>query len=520
MKYASSGRRDADAHRHIVLASICASGILIPIVFSGPAIALPDIARHLPGDVFTLSWIVNAYNVAFGSLVMAGGALADQVGRRRCFLFGLVLFLLTSLLIVFTPSLTILIALRAIEGLGGALTLTAGASLITQAFEGHARTRAFSLLGTSFGIGLAFGPLTTGIIVSTWGWRALFLAIAIASLLILVVVFNNLEESRNPDARGVDLAGTITFTAALAVIIFSIVQGPHFGWGSGITVGLLGVGCLLLLLFVAVELRIRAPMLDLSLFRHARFLGVLLLPVVTGFSFIALLVYLPIWFIGIKGYDAFHAGLAILPLTAPMLVVPFLSGVLSKHFSPASLCSAGLALAAVGVFGLSRLTPGSAFVDVALPMLVIGIGNGVPWGLMDSLAMNAIPKERAGMAAGIFSTMRVTGEAIAIAVIGAALIGLTHASLASVPAIGTESAAALTNSITSGNMGEPLRGLSPVVREVWVTASVNAYAAALKTVLSAIAILALISAWVLWLTLRRPAPVELSMRASKSGLDG
>ncbi|WP_162878245.1 MFS transporter [Trinickia diaoshuihuensis] len=258
-------------------------------------------------------------------------------------------------------------------------------------------------------------------LISTWEWRALFLAIAAASLSILAVVFNNIEESRNPEARGVDLAGTVNFTAALAVIFVSIVQGPHFGWGSGMTIGLIAAGCLLLLLFVVVESRIRAPMLDLSLFGNARFLGVLLLPVVTGFSFIALLVYPPIWFIGVEGDDEFHAGLAILPLTAPMLIVPFLAGILSKRFSAASLCSTALAFAAVGVFGLSRVTAASAFVDVALPMLAIGIGNGVPWGLMDSLAMNAIPKERAGMAAGIFSTMRVTGEAIAIAIIGAAL---------------------------------------------------------------------------------------------------
>ena len=272
---------------------------------------------------------------------MAAGAIGDQIGRKRCFVAGLWTFIVTSLLIGLSPNLLLLNLLRAVEGLGGALVLTSATSLLAQEFEGAQRTRAFSFLGTAFGVGLAFGPMASGFLIERLGWRALYFAIALIAVLILLLGTRRIRESRDPAAQGIDWPGTLLFTAALVALTFGIVRGPQDGWTSPRVLSLLVGTAVLLAAFVAVESRRPRPMLELSLFRYPRFIGVQLLPVATGFSFIALIVYLPIWFIVIQGRDAFTAGLAILPLTAPMLVVPLLAGRMAQHVSPGLLSGIG-----------------------------------------------------------------------------------------------------------------------------------------------------------------------------------
>jgi MFS family permease len=493
--------------KYQVLAGICAAGIMIPIVFTGPAIATPAIGREFGGSLASLSWVVNAYNVAFGSCVMAGGALADQIGRKRCFVAGLVLFIITSLLIGFAPALLFLDCMRALEGLAGALTLTAASSLIAQEFDGHEQTRAYSFLGTSFGIGLAFGPLLVGFMIDYLGWRSLFFGTAVLACLILLGGARSMTESRDPAARGIDWPGTVTFTCSLVALTFGIVQVPESGWTSPLVLALFATCIALLGAFILIERAAIRPMLDLSLFRYPRFIGVQLLPIATGFSFVSLLIYLPIWFIGIQGYTEFEAGLAILPLTAPMLVVPLLAGAFARHVSPGILCGIGLLVAAAGEASLIMLAPGGSVSTIALPMLAIGIGNGLPWGLMDGLSMSVVPKERAGMAAGIFTTMRVAGEAIAITTIGVALAALTATTLDHTlsrhglpPMAGTSGK--LANAIASGTLKDALLSIPDASRDALYRVSANAYASAFRTILLFLSGLTALAACVCFATLR------------------
>ena len=501
---AASNPTVADNH-YKVLVAICISAVIIPLVFTGPAISIPSVARDLGGDQASLGWIVNAYAIAFGGCVMAAGALGDQIGRKRCFVTGLVIFAITSVLIGLTPSLLVLSLLRAFEGIGGALVLTSATSLLAQEFEGAERPRAFSFLGTAFGVGLAFGPMASGFVIEHWGWRALYFAIAVISILILVLGTPRIRESRDPDAQGIDWPGTILFTAALVGLTFAIVLGPQQGWTSATVLGLFGCATVLLAAFVAVELKRAHPMLDLALFRYPRFIGVQLLPVATGFSFVALIVYLPIWFMAIQGRDAFAAGLAILPLTAPMLVVPLIAGRLARFVSPGILSGIGFLIAGAGALLLMRLSPAAGLGPMILPMLLIGIGNGLPWGLMDALSVSVVPKERAGMAAGIFTTMRVAGEAIAIAAIGAALVGLTALGLTvaaadsaiSLPA----SSSAIASTISSGAHGTATNGGPALDGTIMALANV-AYTDAFRSILFVLAMLAILTALICLLTLR------------------
>ena len=493
--------------RYKVLATICVSAIIIPLVFTGPAISTPAVGRDLGGDQSSLGWIVNAYAIAFGGCVMAAGAIGDQIGRKRCFVAGLWIFIVTSLLIGLTPNLLLLNVLRAVEGVGGALVLTSATALLAQEFKGAERTRAFSFLGTAFGVGLAFGPMASGFLIERMGWRSLYFAIALIALLILLLGTRRIAESRDPDAQGIDWPGTALFTAALVSLTYGIVRGPQDGWTSLRVLALLGAAVLLLGAFVAVELRRPRPMLELSLFRYPRFIGVQLLPVATGFSFIALIVYVPIWFIVIQGRDAFTAGLAILPLTAPMLAVPLLAGRLAQYVSPGLLSGAGFVIAALGSWSWMRLSPDGSLWSMAIPMLLIGIGNGLPWGLMDALSVSVVPKERAGMAAGIFTTMRVAGEAIAIAAIGAVLIGLTAVNLQAAALADSlalpQSATAIASQIgTSTEHG--LSTTAGAMNDALVEAVHRAYTSAFQSLFGVLAVLSILTAVVCIATLRQP----------------
>jgi len=413
----------------LILASVCLAAIVLPLSFSGGAVSTPAIGRELGGSATSLTWITNAFMLSFGSLLMAAGALADVFGRKRMFTTGIGLFALFSLALAASPSVFWIDVLRALQGIAAAAALSGGSAALAQEFEGHARTRAFSMLGTSFGIGLAFGPLLAGTLISSFGWRAVFLSTAIIGIVALIFGAPRMRETRDPNAQGVDWPGTITFTATLVLFTYGVIAAPESGWGNPLVITLLAASVLMLLLFVVVETRVKRPMLDLSLFRYARFIGVQMLPIGTCYCYIVLIIMLPLRFIGIVGLSEIDAGILMIALSLPMLIVPAVVATLTRWISPGVLSGIGFLIAAAGLHWLSLIDIRATGMTVALPMLLIGMGAGMPWGLMDGLSVSVVPKERAGMAAGIFNTTRVAGEGIALAIVSAILAALTQSSL-------------------------------------------------------------------------------------------
>ncbi|MDQ1091035.1 MFS family permease [Xanthomonas sacchari] len=414
--------------RGAALAAVCLAALALPLNFSGGAVATPAIGAALGGSALALAWITNAFMLSFGSLLLAAGALADRRGRRRVFLGGLALFVLASLGVAVAGSVVAIDLWRALQGVGAAAALAAGTAALAQLYAGAARTRAFSLLGTTFGTGLAFGPLAAGALSERLGWRAIFFGVAAVAALAWGLAARWLPASRDPAAGPPDRAGALCFSAALALFTAGLIQGPHSGWGSAATLALLGAAAMLLLVFVRIERRHRHPLLELRLFRYRRFVGVQLLPVATCTSYVVLLVLLPLRMIGVDGTPAARAGLTLLALSAPMLLVPSLAAALAQRIAPAWLSAAGLAAAAAGLCWLGARPPAQA-----LPaLLVIGAGTALPWGLMDALSVSVVPPERAGMAAGLFGTLRVAGEGIALAGVAALLAALLQVRLAAI----------------------------------------------------------------------------------------
>lgn len=420
----SADRPPGRLDRYLVLGAVSLAGLVLPLSFTGPPVAIPAIAAELGGSPVALNWITNAFMLAFGSCLMAAGTLADRYGRKRVFAIGIVAYALVSALLALAPSLLALNLLRLLQGLAAALALAGGNAALSQEFHGPARIRAFSLLGTAFGIGLAFGPSLAGWLVQNQGWRAVFLSTLAIAVLASAFGVPRMRESRDPDARGLDWPGCLSSTAMLAALTVGVLLAPERGWSDPWVLAALAGAGVLLALFVRVETRAARPMLDLSLFRLPRFVAAQLLPIGTGFAYLALIIVLPMRWIGLHGYSAIEAGALMLALSAPMLLVPFAAALLSHRIAAGVLCGAGLLLAAAGLVWLGAIAGDGRGADWIAPLLLIGAGSAIPWGLMDGLAISVVPKERAGMAAGVFGASRVSGEGIAIAVVAAALAGL------------------------------------------------------------------------------------------------
>lgn len=457
--------------------------------------ATPAIGRDLGGSPAMLTWVTNAFMLSFGSLLMAAGALADQFGRKRLFVLGLGGFIVTSFAMSFAPSVLWLDILRGVQGIAAAASLSSGGASLAQEFDGHARTRAFSMLGTSFGIGLAFGPLMAGTLIEHFGWRSIFLVIAAIGVLAFIFGVPRMRETRDPNATGLDYPGTVTFTATLALFTFGVIQAPESGWGSPLVVTLLVASAVFLAAFITVETRVKRRMLELSLFKYPRFVGVQILPVGTCYCYIVLIVMLPLRFIGAEGLSEIDAGMLMIALSAPMLVVPMLVASFTRWLSAGVLSGIGFLIAAAGLYWLSLVDFSGPKAELIMPMLVIGIGAGMPWGLMDGLSVSVVPKERAGMASGIFSTTRVAGEGIALAIATAILGALAHTSLSRVIPdsrgdIATRVAEAAQR-VTAGDMVHAASTLPEVTRH----ALSSSYADAFTSLLHVLIVITLLSAF-------------------------
>jgi len=483
----------SSASQRLVLAAVCLGALVMPLSFTGPAVALPALAQALHASPEALNWVTNAFMLAFGSTLLAAGGLADRHGRRRVYLWGAALFVLASLALIAAPGMVVFNLLRAAQGLGGAAILSAGAAALAQEFDGAARTRAFSLMGTSFGVGLSFGPILSGLLVAQFGWRGVFGLTVLMALAAWGLGWRYLRESRDPDAGRLDWAGAFTFSGALALLTCMALRLPATGWADRGTLGLLA-GCVLsFIAFVKIELRSKRPLLDLTLFRHPRFVGVQLLAAAPAYGFVVLLILLPVRLIAVSGLDEVHAGLLMMALSAPLMVVPMLAGRLVQRFSAASLCAAGLLANAAGLAWLSHVMVRADVSAMVGPMLLIGVGIGLPWGLMDGLAVSVVPKERAGMAAGIFSTSRVAGEGLALAIVSAILAGLTSHYLAAVAQEGAASVGTAAQRLVAGDVAGAMTLLPSVQQTALALASGQAFAALLYvlcavTVVTAVAL--------------------------------
>lgn len=484
-------------HAGVTLGSVLLGVFAIAMSIAGTGVALPDIGADLRTSGTALQWAITGYNLALASFTLVCGSLADLFGRRRTFQVTTGLFTGGSLICAVAPHILLFDLARAVAGIGAGGVMACGGALLAATFTGAGRTRAFAAMGTIGGAGVVLGPFLAGWLVTTLGWRASFAAFVVVGGLILAAS-GVIAESRLARPPAVDWPGAVTFVLALAVLMFGLNQSPQGGPGgpAGILVGLA-----LLAVFVMVERRRPDPVLNLSLARNGRFLGWCVGTLSTSIGYIGTLVYLPIYLQGVNDLSARAAGLTMLMLTVPILAIPLIGGwLVGAGVSARSLMVLALALVAAGNGWLTVLHPGVGPAGLFGPLVTVGIGVGISFGITDAQAMNAVPPERVGMAAGFLSTLRNSGVAMMIALFGAALVALLQARLGS---------AALANAVAAGE----LRGPDPAVLAAAFTQSwqIVLWCVAGYCVVAAVVVIVLVPAT------GRPATPEPAVRLDRPG---
>lgn len=401
-----------------MVASICLAAAVMPMTFSGGAIAIPDLGRTFAETGPLLAWVVNAFMMVFGALPLIAGALADRLGRRRVFRFGLCGFVVSGLLLTLAPNLLTIDLLRGAQGVFAAATLAGGTSVLAQIPEELMRRRAFSLIGATFGLGLALGPVIAGWALQSAGWRGVFVIASVLAALSLASGIGAIPESRNRVEHPFDRIGAFMFAGFLVALTFWAILVPGSGLLSSISLALIVTTILFLLGFIWQERRCLTPMFDLSLLKNPAFLGVQALPVATCFGFVSLLVIVPVQLVG-AGYSEVTAGVISMALSTPVFIVPLVLAQIGTG-NRSRWVTFGLLLAALGLFGLGFTPFDGSLLPLALMLALIGFGIGFPWGLMDGLAIEVAPREKAGIATGMFSTVRVASEGSVLALVSAA----------------------------------------------------------------------------------------------------
>ena len=255
------------------LAAVCVSTALLLVNVAAPNVALEDIAKDLDASFTDLQWVLSGYSLVLAVFQLTAGSLADLFGRKRLFVGGLCLFTAASSLCALAPSAAWLIAMRALQGLGAAIVFPSSLALLAQEFEGAQRGRAIGIWGAVIGLAFAAGPLVGGLLVEPFGWQAIFVLGVVLGVPTIAFAVRHVRESRDPDPKPVDWPGVATLSTGLFLVVFAVLRGNALGWTSAPVLGLVAAGLVFLAAFVAVELRVAAPMLDLRLFRNRTFLG-------------------------------------------------------------------------------------------------------------------------------------------------------------------------------------------------------------------------------------------------------
>ncbi|MEU4805182.1 MFS transporter [Actinosynnema sp. NPDC023587] len=398
--------------------------VLVAMSISGTAVALPSIGRDLDTSGSPLNWVVAGYNLSFAAMTLIAGSTADRIGRRRVFIVSALVFAAGFLGTALSPAIVVTDIARIVSGVGGAGIMAAGGAILASNYDGAARNRAFALMGTMAGIGIAIGPTLSGLLISATGWRESF-AVFTAIGLLVALGGTRARESRATDADRADWAGSVLFVAALALLMFALLEAPSLGWSHPVIL-ITGIGGLaVLVVFGVVQRRSAAPVLAPELVANRGFLGWSLATLTTSVGFLGVLVFLPTYLQAAAGLSPAASGVTMLLLTAPVLIMPMVAVALVNRGVPARpLIVIALVLVVAGNLWLVTLNADDAVVAVAAPLVVIGIGMGASFGITDGQAMALVRADAVGTAAGFLNTLRGAAEALVIAAYSASIVGL------------------------------------------------------------------------------------------------
>lgn len=416
------------------------------------AVSLTAIAHAFHADFADTEWVISAYTLSFAALLMPAGTLADRFGRKRMLLLGLALFTLASAVCGFAGSIATLNLARAAQGAGAALQLSAALAVLSHAFQGPARGRAFAFWGSVIGVAVMLGPVAGGLLTGLLNWRWAFYINLPIGVLMIGLTLANVTESRNPASERIDWLGVITFSGFLGTLTYALICGNRVGWHDPQIAIELGIAAVLLALFILAESRQAHPMMDLRYYALPTYLGANIASLSFAAAFLTMLTYFPLYFQTALSRSPLQAGFMMLPLALPLFVVPRLvSRHLDARWSGRDLLTLGFALLALGMFGAALSATSLSYGTLGPCVFVASIGAGVLNGQVAKVGMSVIPPERAGMASGIGGTMRFSGIVIGFAALGALLPAAVGSHLAqAIPALPAGRIDALVHAAISG----------------------------------------------------------------------
>jgi EmrB/QacA subfamily drug resistance transporter len=383
-------------------------------------IALPSIQHGLSFSDANLQWVVNAYTLVFGGFLLLGGRAADLLGRKRLFLAGVVVFTLASLLNGLAQSSSMLIAGRALQGLGGALVSPAALSILMTSFPGNQeRTKALGVWSAIVAGGAAAGLLLGGVLTDLLSWEWVFFVNVPVGVLAIAAALRFVPESRDEQAhRTFDLAGALTVTGGLMVLVYAIVKAQTFGWGSTRTLAMLAAAALLLAAFVAIERRSVAPLVRLSIFRTRTLTAANVALMLVGSGMFSMFFFASLYVQELLGYSPLKAGLAFLPVTAGIMIGAGIAQAAIRRFGPRPVPVVGLLLATFGMVWLTALPVHGSYVsDLLAGLFPMSLGMGLTFVPVTLLATAGVPAEDSGLASGLLNTSQQVGGALGLAIL-------------------------------------------------------------------------------------------------------
>jgi EmrB/QacA subfamily drug resistance transporter len=382
-------------------------------------VALPQIQENLGADAIDAQWIVESYALFLAALILVGGSLGDHYGRRRIFTLGVTLFAATSVWCGLATSAEQLILARAVQGVGGAMLIPGSLAIISASFSESERGKAIGTWSGFSGITAALGPVLGGYLVDNVSWRAAFLINVPLAIVILVIAFRHVPESRDPDARKLDVSGAVLATLGLGGVVFGLIESSEAGFGDPLVLAalVLGVGCLVG--FVFVERRSHEPMMPLTLFRSRNFSGANLLTLLLYAGLGGALYFLPFALIQVHGYGATAAGSAFLPFIAVTFLMSRWAGGLVPRYGAKLPLTIGPIIAALGFLLFAIPGTGGSYWTTFFPaVLVMGLGMSLVIAPLTTTAMNSVTGRHSGLASGVNNAVSRTATLLAIPLLG------------------------------------------------------------------------------------------------------
>ena len=482
------------------LGAMCFALFMIMLDNTVVNVALPSIQRGLHASTSSLEWTVNAYKLTFAVVLVTGGRLGDLFGRRRMFLFGVVVFGLSSLLIALSRSDTWLIAFRAVQGIGSGFMMPATLSIISNTFDVHERGRAIGTWAGVSAMALAIGPVLGGLLVEDVSWQSIFiLNVPVAIAAIGVTLFATRESRDETAIREVDIPGVASLTLGLAALVLALVKSNAWGWGSTRVIALFAIALLALAAFVVIEPRRRAPMVQFSFFRSRSYFGANVVAFIVSFVMFATFFSLALYMQDILHFSPLQTGLRFLPTTLVVMFAGPISGRLADRIGPRLLMTGGLIAVSASMFWMTGITTHSSYGFLVVSFLLQGLGIGFVMSPMSTAAMNAVDRTKAGVASGILNMTRMVGSTFGVAALGAVIATVGRSQLSTrLPHLSPGSRAKLVDLLGSG--------ASTTRLPAHVQGALNeTYVYALTKGLYAIGALALLGALLAWTLIGRAA---------------